>query len=57
MEKHEKSPQTAAEQDEPQQERMVTPEEEAGMDLQKLKQPPQAEGQREVEGEQVGNRE
>ncbi|MBW3630830.1 MAG: hypothetical protein KY464_16250 [Gemmatimonadetes bacterium] len=57
MEKHEKSPQTAAEQDAPQQERMVTPEEEAGMDLQKLKQPPQAEGQREVEDDQIGNRE
>ena len=57
MEKHEKSPKTAAEQDSPQQERMVTPEEEAGMDLQNLDQPPQAEGQREVKDEQIGNRE
>ena len=53
MERHEKSPKTAAEQDSPEPERMVTPQEEAGMDLQQMKQPPQAEGQREVEDEQV----
>lgn len=54
---HEKSPKTAAEQESPEQERMVTPQEEAGMDLQQLDQPPQAEGQRELEEERVGNRE
>ena len=52
---HEKSPRTADEQDSPQQERMVTPQEEAGMDLQQMEQPPQAEGQREVEDRQVGD--
>jgi hypothetical protein len=57
MMEHEKSPKTAAEQDTPEQERMVTPQEEAGMDLQQMKQPPQAEGQREVEEEQVGDEE
>jgi hypothetical protein len=52
---HKKSPQTADEQDSPQPERLVTPQEEAGMDLQQMKQPPQAEGQRDVEEEQVGD--
>ena len=50
-----KSPRTAAEQDQPEQERMTTPQEEAGMDLQQMEQPPQAEGQREVADEQVGD--
>jgi hypothetical protein len=56
MDRHQKSPQTAKEQDSPQQERMVTPQEEAGMDLQQMEQPPQAEGQREVADEQVGKK-
>ena len=57
MEQHQKSPLTADEQDSPQPERPTTPEEDAGMDLAQMDQPPQAEGQREVEDEQVGNRE
>lgn len=43
---HEKSPKTAEEQDSPQPERMVTPQEEAGQSIQELKNPPQAEGPR-----------
>jgi hypothetical protein len=42
----EKSPRTAEEQEQPEPERLVTPEEEAGMDLQSLDHPPQAEGGR-----------
>ena len=48
MPNEKKSPLTAAEQDHPQQERMTTPEEEAGMDLEELEDPPQAEGSRET---------
>lgn len=45
---HEKqSPLSAEEQDSPQPERLVTPQEEAGMDLAELENPPQAEGPRE----------
>ena len=55
MERHQKSPKSVDEQDSPEPERLVTPQEEAGMDLQDLKQPPQAEGQREVEDDQVGD--
>ncbi len=46
MTHREKSPKTAEEQDAPQQERMVTPQEEAGMDVAELENPPQAEGPR-----------
>ena len=53
---HQKSPRTAAEQDSPEPERLTTPEEEAGMDLAEMEQPPQAEGQREVADRQVGDR-
>ena len=42
-----KSPKTADEQDAPQPERMVTPQEEAGQDIAELEDPPQAEGGRE----------
>jgi hypothetical protein len=41
-----KSPLTAEEQDSPQPERLVTPQEEAGQDLKQLENPPQAEGPR-----------
>ena len=44
----EKSPKTAEEQDAPQPERLVTPQEEAGQDLKELETPPQAEGRREA---------
>ena len=47
MSEHRKSPLTAEEQESPQQERMVTPQEEAGQDLAELDDPPQAEGPRE----------
>ena len=48
MDRDEKSPRTADEQEYPEQERLVTPQEEAGMDLQELENPPQAEGPRDV---------
>ena len=41
-----RSPRESDEQDYPEPERMVTPEEEAGMDLAELEEPPQAEGPR-----------
>jgi hypothetical protein len=41
------SPKTAEEQTSPQPERMVTPQEKAGEDLEELENPPQAEGPRE----------
>ena len=50
-----KSPRTAAEQEQPEPERPTTPQEDAGMDLQQMEQPPQAEGQREVADRQVGD--
>jgi hypothetical protein len=43
-----KSPRTAEEQSSPEPERMVTPDEEAGMDLAELEEPPQAEGPRDL---------
>jgi len=46
MDEHRKSPLTAEEQDSPQPERMVTPQEAAGQDLAELDDPPQAEGDR-----------
>ena len=45
-EQHQKSPRTAEEQKSPEPERLVTPQEEAGMDIQELDDPPQAEGDR-----------
>lgn len=51
MAEHRKSPLTAEEQDSPQPERMVTPQEAAGQDLQELEDPPQAEGPREDDEE------
>lgn len=46
MSEHKKSPLTAEEQQSPEPERMVTPAEEAGQELQELDDPPQAEGPR-----------
>ncbi|HET7275840.1 MAG TPA: hypothetical protein VFI91_11800 [Longimicrobiaceae bacterium] len=43
-----KSPIPAKDQESPEPERMVTPEEEAGMDLAELEDPPQAEGTRDA---------
>lgn len=43
-----KSPKSVDEQDQPQQERMTTPQEEAGMDVAELEDPPQAEGSRDA---------
>lgn len=52
---HEKSPKHVGEQDQPEPERLITPEEEAGMALEELENPPQAEGPRKVdEGENAG---
>lgn len=47
MTQHDPSPRKANEQNSPEPERMITPDEEAGMDLAQLEQPPQAEGPRE----------
>jgi hypothetical protein len=52
-----KSPLTSDEQDYPQPERMTTPEEEAGMDLEELEDPPQAEGSRRTVEEDLEERE
>lgn len=41
-----KSPKTAKEQDAPEPERPITPDEEAGQDIEELDDPPQAEGER-----------
>lgn len=41
------SPKTVEEQDAPQPERLITPQEEAGQDIASLEDPPQAEGDRE----------
>lgn len=49
MSNQHKSPQPASEQDAPEPERLITPEEEAGMDLAELEDPPQAEGTRDPE--------
>lgn len=53
MSTHKQNPQrTAREADASEPERMITPEEEAGMDLAQLEDPPQAEGSRGPEDEQ-----
>ena len=52
MNEHRKSPLTAEEQDYPEPERLVTPEEEAGQDIAELEDPPQAEGPRDPEDEE-----
>lgn len=44
---HRRSPIPAEEQEFPEPERMITPEEEAGMSIEDLDDPPQAEGKRE----------
>ena len=46
MSEHQKSPIPTREQESPEPERLTTPQEEAGMDLQELDNPPQAEGPR-----------
>lgn len=56
MRNEEKSPRSADEQDFPEPERLVTPDEEAGMDIAELEDPPQAEGSRESEEESEGRR-
>jgi hypothetical protein len=48
MTDHHKSPIPAEDQEYPEPERLITPEEEAGMDLAELEHPPQAEGPREL---------
>lgn len=51
MNDHEKSPKSVEEQDAPEPERPTTPDEEAGMDLAEMEDPPQAEGpRRETDG-------
>lgn len=47
MTEHRKSPIHTADQEFPEPERLITPEEEAGQDLAELEHPPQAEGERE----------
>lgn len=54
MSNQHKSPQPASEQDAPEPERLITPEEEAGMDLAELEDPPQAEGTRDPEDDEAG---
>jgi hypothetical protein len=49
MTEHKKSPIHTADQEFPEPERLITPEEEAGQDLAELEHPPQAEGEREEE--------
>jgi hypothetical protein len=46
MSEHKKSPIHTDDQEWPEQERMVTPAEEAGQDIAELENPPQAEGSR-----------
>jgi hypothetical protein len=48
MTDHQKSPIPAKDQEYPEPERLITPEEEAGMDLAELEDPPQAEGPRDL---------
>lgn len=52
MSNQQKSPLGADEQSAPEQERMTTPDEEAGMDLAELQDPPQAEGPRDQGNEE-----
>ena len=55
MNQHQKSPRPSKDQDYPEPERLITPEEEAGQDIAELEHPPQAEGEREPEeGEEKG---
>lgn len=56
MKDHEKSPKSAEEQDTPEPERPVTPDEEAGMDIAEMDDPPQAEGSREDVEDDDGDR-
>lgn len=49
MMNQQRSPRDVDEQSSPEPERMVTPDEEAGMDLAELQEPPQAEGPRDRE--------
>jgi hypothetical protein len=49
MNRPERSPKTADEQDAPEPERLTTPQEAADMDLAQLEEPPQAEGPRDRE--------
>lgn len=53
-EEHPKSPRSADEQDAPEPERLVTPQESAGQDIASLDDPPQAEGDRDDEEESGG---
>lgn len=50
MTHHEKTPKHSDDQSHPEPERLVTPQEEAGMELEELENPPQAEGPREDRG-------
>ena len=54
MSNRQRSPRNASEQDQPEPERMITPDEEAGMDLAELEDPPQAEGPRDLEEDRAG---
>lgn len=54
MAEHEKAPKRADEQESPQPERLVTPQEEEGTELQELEHPPQAEGPRERDEGETG---
>ena len=49
MREESRSPRDVDQQSAPEPERMITPEEEAGMDLAELEEPPQAEGRRDEE--------
>jgi hypothetical protein len=57
MSEHKKSPIHSDDQEWPEQERMVTPAEEAGEDLAELEDPPQAEGSRKLIEEDLEGRE
>ena len=57
MRKEPGSPKKADQQSAPEPERMVTPDEEAGMDLAELDEPPQAEGRRDTAQEGRNGRE
>lgn len=57
MKHHDKSPKSAEEQDTPEPERPVTPDEEAGMDIAEMQDPPQAEGSREEAADDREDRE
>lgn len=57
MSEHKKSPIRSADQEWPEQERMTTPDEEAGEDLAEMENPPQAEGSRETVEEDLKGKE